>query len=91
MNGINFKVVFVSPMLRTCTTAIELFKDHPDKDNIKFVIYPVCKESIHLCNDFMKGPFKDQIYDKFKDPANTCGLKFDFTYILGAYGCESTL
>lgn len=59
INSIDFKVVFVSPMLRTCTTAIELFKEHPDKEKIKFVVYPVCKESIHLCNDFMKGPFKD--------------------------------
>ena len=78
-------------MLRTCLTTIELFKEHPEKENIKFVVYPVCKESMHLCNDLMRGPFKEQIYDKFKDQENTCGLRFDFTYVLGAYGCESTM
>lgn len=59
MNEIDFKVVFVSPMLRTCETAMELFKNHPNKDKIRFVIYPVAKESAHLCNDFMRGPFKE--------------------------------
>ena len=59
VNQIDFKVVFVSPMLRTCMTAVELFKDHPNKENIRFVIYPVAKESAHLCNDFMRGPFRE--------------------------------
>jgi broad specificity phosphatase PhoE len=59
INKIDFKVIFVSPMLRTCMTAVELFKEHPNKDNIKFVVYPLAKESAHLCNDFMKGPFKE--------------------------------
>ena len=39
----------------------------------------------------MKGPFKEQIYNNFSDPAKTCGIKFDFQYMLGAFGCESTL
>lgn len=78
-------------MLRTCMTTVELFKDHPNKDKIKFVIYPLAKESAHLCNDFMKGPFKEQIYDRFSDPAKCEGINFDFTLMLGTFGCESTL
>ena len=81
----------MSPMLRTCQTTVELFKTHPNKANIKFILYPLAKESAHLCNDFMKGPFKDQIYDKFSDSENCSGLKFDFQFMFGAYGCESTL
>lgn len=88
INHINFGIVFVSPMLRTCQTAVELFKDHPNKKNIKFVLYPVAKEGLYLCNDFMKGPFKDQIYKTYSNPELCCGLNFDFTYIMGSYGCE---
>ena len=78
-------------MLRTCMTAVELFKDHPNKNNIRFVLVPVMKESAHLCNDFMRGPFKTQIYDKYSDPEKVHGLKFDFQYMFGAFGAESTL
>ena len=91
LNKIDVKVVFVSPMLRTCMTATELFKNHPNKSNIRFVIMPLAKESAHLCNDFMKGPFKNQIWEKYSDPAKVHGLKFDFQYMFGAFGCESTL
>ena len=45
-------------MLRTCMTALELFREHPNKADIRFVLMPLAKESAHLCNDFMKGPFK---------------------------------
>ena len=78
-------------MLRTCMTAVELFKEHPNKSKIKFVLMPLAKESAHLCNDFMKGPFKTQIYEKFSDPSKVYGLNFDFQYMLGAFGSESTL
>lgn len=39
---------------------------------------PIVKESAHLCNDFMKGPFKERIYDVFSDKTKTHGLNFDF-------------
>ena len=50
-NLINFKYVFVSPMLRTCETAIHTFKNHPNKAGIKFVVLPNIKEGLNLCND----------------------------------------
>ena len=59
INQIDFQVVFTSPMRRTIETTIELFKNHPKKAEIKFVVCPIFKESAHLCNDFMKGPFKE--------------------------------
>lgn len=31
INKIGFKVVFVPPMLRTCMTAVELFREHPER------------------------------------------------------------
>jgi hypothetical protein len=66
-------------------TTVEIFKNHPNKKNIKFVVYPLAKESAHLCNDFMKCPFKKQINEyfmfqikliTFSDPKNIHGLKF---------------
>jgi len=38
-------------------TAVELFREHPDKENIKFIILPIGKEGSNLCNDYCKGPF----------------------------------
>jgi broad specificity phosphatase PhoE len=58
INKIGFKVVFVPPMLRTCMTALELFRQHPDRSNIRFIIFPIGKEGANLCNDYIKGPFK---------------------------------
>ena len=50
-NEINVKYVFVSPMVRTCETAIHIFKNHPRKKDIKFIILPSVKEGLNLCND----------------------------------------
>jgi broad specificity phosphatase PhoE len=50
-NGINVSVVFVSPMLRTCETAIHTFKTHPNRKNIKFLVLPSLKEGLNVCND----------------------------------------
>ena len=50
-NRINFKYVFVSPMVRTCETTIHTFKNHPLKKSIHFIVLPMIKEGLHLCND----------------------------------------
>jgi len=55
------------------------------------VVYPAIKEGNHLCNDYMKGPFKEQVLDTFADPAKCHGIKLDFTYMFGSFGCESML
>lgn len=39
----------------------------------------------------MKGPFTEQIYDRFSDPEKCAGIKFDFTYWFGSFGCEATM
>ena len=48
INEIDFHTVFVSPMYRTCMTTTHMFKTHPNKANIKFVIVPIAKEGMHL-------------------------------------------
>mmetsp|Transcript_16601 Transcript_16601/g.28269 ORF Transcript_16601/g.28269 Transcript_16601/m.28269 type:complete len:101 (+) Transcript_16601:332-634(+) len=80
-------------MLRTLQTTVGLFREHPNKHAIRFILQPLCKESLYMNNDLMQGPFKQQIYDIYsnKDHPATGGLHFDFTYVFGAYGCESTM
>jgi broad specificity phosphatase PhoE len=51
INQIKFRYVFVSPMIRTCMTTIYLFMNHPEKENIKFILLPPAKEVLNLCND----------------------------------------
>ena len=53
INNIPFEVVFVSPMLRTCMTTKFMFRNHPNKHSIKFIVLPIAKEGMHLCNDMM--------------------------------------
>lgn len=48
---VNFKYVFVSNMMRTIQTAIHLFKSHPNKANIKFIVLPLLKESFNCAYD----------------------------------------
>ena len=87
INEVNFKVVYVSPMYRCLMTAEHLFKEHPQKNSIKFVVLPVVKECLHLCNDIC-GPFK-RVYDAFSDPEKCSGISFDFS-LCHSYGSQGT-
>ena len=47
----NFRYVLVSPMQRAMQTCIHMFKDHPMKDQITFLVEPLCREIVHTPND----------------------------------------
>jgi hypothetical protein len=83
-NHINVKYVMVSPMLRTCETAIHIFKSHPNKKNIQFIVLPSIKEGLNLCND------KQGTYARLRrhiDPLlKEHDLKFDFSMMFSAFG-----
>jgi hypothetical protein len=51
VNTINFKKVFVSPLRRAMMTAIHMFKKHPNKENIRFVVLPMAREVLNSAND----------------------------------------
>ena len=87
INEIDFHTVFVSPMYRTCMTTVGMFKTHPKKDKIKFLIVPIAKEGMHLCND-ISGPFS-RVFDFFSKPENCSGISFDFS-LFHSYGTEAT-
>ena len=47
-------------------TAMHMFKKHPNRKNIKFIVLPAAKEGLHLCND-ISGPL-NPIYNVFSKP-----------------------
>lgn len=47
VNAIDWKIVYVSPMRRAMMTAINMYCNHPNKDNINFVVLPIVREIIH--------------------------------------------
>ncbi len=74
----------ISPMLRTCETAIHVFKTHPRKREIKFVICPILKEGMNLCNDFC-GTYER--LRKYLDPLlKEHDLTFDFSLLFASFG-----
>ena len=51
VNEINWKVVYTSPMQRTLMTTINMFKNHPNKESIQFIVLPVVREVMKTMND----------------------------------------
>ena len=84
-NSIEWKTVFVSPFRRAIQTAIHLFKNHPNKGNIKFVILPIVREVIQDYDDIVVD-YDTGIMQRYKtgSPENH-GLVFDFSrfYLYG--------
>lgn len=78
VNKIDYKVVFTSPMQRTMMTTIHMFKNHPNKDKIKFVVLPSIREVYHTTNDIAIDVF--EMMEKFGEGAPmACGVNFDFS------------
>jgi broad specificity phosphatase PhoE len=78
INKIKWKVVFSSPMQRAMMTTIHMFKNHPDKANIKFVVLPIAREVLHTTNDIAMDCH--EMIEKYSEgKPEACGLKFDFS------------
>ena len=59
-------------------TTIHMFKNHPNKENIKFVVLPCIREVYYTTNDIAMDCF--EMMEKFgEDKEITCGIKFDFS------------
>jgi hypothetical protein len=48
---IEFEIVFISPLRRALETAYYMFKDHPNFENIKFIVHPMMRENIMTTGD----------------------------------------
>lgn len=81
-NLIDWQIVFTSPMQRTMMTTINLFCNHPNMKNIKFVVLPIVREILHL-DIAMDCQALVERYGAGKPEAK--GLEFDFSRLF-AYG-----
>lgn len=68
-NTLKVEVIVVSPLLRAIETAYEVFKEHPNFENIKFILLPKLREALDTTSDIpinildtieeYKGKFKN--------------------------------
>ena len=59
-------------------TTIHMFKNHPNKENIKFIVVPIVREVLHTCCDISMDVNK--LVEKYAHGRpETCGLNFDFS------------
>ena len=74
-------------MQRALMTTIHLFKNHPNKKNIHFVVLPNLREALRGATDIAIDCI--ELINKFgEDKTETCGIKFDFSRFF-QYGIPS--
>jgi hypothetical protein len=59
-------------------TTVHMFKNHPEKNTIRFIVLPIAREVLHTTNDLCMDPY--ELVEKYGEgkPA-ACGLVFDFS------------
>jgi len=87
INAIAWKVVFVSPLIRALMTAVHMFKTHPNKANIKFVVLPTIREVMHTTND-IASDIHDVIERFGPGKPDAHGINLDFSKMF-VYGIPS--
>ena len=65
VNKMKIHSVIVSPLRRTLETAYQVYWTHPDFDRIKFVVWPLIRESLNTSSDVPSDI--DEILSEFKD------------------------
>lgn len=77
---LNVKYVLVSPLRRTIQTCILMFKNHPQKKDIKFILVPILREVLHTLCDVPTDVHC--IMEQFAQGKEAChGIDFDFTLL----------
>lgn len=71
-------------MQRAMMTTIHMFKNHPNRANIKFIVLPIIREVLHTTNDIAMD-CEDLMKKYADDQPGNCGIKFDFSrlYLYG--------
>ena len=52
LQNLNIEIIYVSPLYRCLQTAFFLFKNHPNKKNLKIVVHPLLTEVVSGVNNF---------------------------------------
>jgi len=59
-------------------TTVHMYKNHPNKDNIHFVVLPIVREVLHTTCDIAMDCH--EMMAKFSEGSEAaCGIKFDFS------------
>ena len=72
----------MSPFKRNIQTAIHLFKNHPNRKNINFVILPIVREVICAKDDINSDVYLIMQQYSEKNTYHKYGIKFDFSNIM---------
>ena len=65
-------------MQRCLMTTIHMFKNHPYKKNIKFIVLPIAREVLGFCCDISMDV--NELVEKYANGKPiTCGINFDFS------------
>ena len=52
LQNLNIEIIYISPLYRCLQTAFFLFKNHPNKKNLKIVVHPLLTEVVSGVNNF---------------------------------------
>ncbi|CAD7961538.1 unnamed protein product [Amoebophrya sp. A120] len=79
--NVDFHTVFVSPLRRTLQTCNSLFKNHPGREKIKFVVLPMIREWVRY-TDGIPCDYAQRLKFLFSSKTkNQCDLDFDFSLL----------
>ena len=77
---IDWKIVYTSPMRRNLETTIHMFKNHPNKSNIKFMVLPLLRE-IMIAKDDIAVDANSLIQEFSSSKYKSYGINFDFSQL----------
>ena len=75
VNQFNYSIVYTSPLRRALETTLHMFKNHPNKYKIKFIVLPMAAETMNSASDI--GSDVNELQQQFKDRE----IQFDFSNI----------
>ena len=75
VNQFNYSIVYTSPLRRALETTLHMFKNHPNKDKIKFIVLPMAAETMNSASDI--GSDVNELQQQYKDQE----IQFDFSMI----------
>lgn len=67
-------------MVRAMETCIHLFKSHPNREGIKFIVVPLLREVLESSSDIALDV--GEMMERFSRPMETAGIVFDFSYLM---------
>jgi hypothetical protein len=74
VNNIKIHTIFVSPLRRAFETAYFVYKTHPDFDRIKFIVFPLIRESLNTSSDIPSDISEILLEFKEKLPNLDCSM-----------------